>query len=120
MNTNLNSFEIEDIMVNDMYLLILLITITSIGSLGRNMLFKSKKYKPSVVRSLVAALLMSLLLFFSSDFLIQYLPGKLFLFLATICGILSIDIINKISTLQGLKEALQFIIDLMNFIKNRK
>jgi hypothetical protein len=115
----LGSFAIEDIMVNDIYLFILLITITSIGSLGRNMLFTSKKYKPSISRSLMAAIMMSLLLLFSSGYLIKYLPGKSFLFIAMICGILSIDIINKLSTFKGLKDMLQLVFDIVIFIKNR-
>jgi hypothetical protein len=107
-------FKIESLMNNDIALIILIFSTVLLGAFAKK-LFTNEEIDSDDYSSgkiYLAVMVVSVLLFSLSDMILKYITPRALIAVCVITGMVSVELIKKISTLDGLKQFLNDFFDI--------
>ena len=111
-----SKFTIESAFQDDLSLFFVILSLTLIGSFVKDIFTRSTR-KPKIWKTYSAALVVSILIFSFSEWIFKYFPGRTFLAVCIVSGLISVEITSRLTTIDGIKK---FISDLIEFIQKKK
>lgn len=98
----MSDFSISTLLNNDLHLFFLIMSTTLTITISKNLVARSRE-KVTTGRAIFSAMITSGLIFSLSDWLRKWFDDKLFFLILILCGMVSIEIVKRISTLRGLR-----------------
>jgi len=112
------NFQIESFLTNDISLFFVILSITLLGAFSKDIFSgRSSRKKISLRMVYSSALVVAILLFAASEYIFRYFPGKSFLGVCLVSGLVSVELTQKLITIGGIK---RFITDFLEFIRSKK
>ncbi|MBS4065732.1 MAG: hypothetical protein KGZ74_14325 [Chitinophagaceae bacterium] len=106
-------FKIETFMNNDITLIILIFSTVLLGSFAKrifNTIKDTNDYKMSKIY--LSSIVVSLLIFSYTEIILQYIQPRMMIAFCVTAGLVSVELIKKISTLNGLKRFINDFLDI--------
>jgi hypothetical protein len=98
-----NNFQLDTFLQNDLSLFLLILSVTLIGSFVKAIFTPKTKRTVSLRMVYASSFVVSILLFSSSTFIFKYFPGRSFLGVCIVAGLVSVEITTRLTTIEGIK-----------------
>jgi hypothetical protein len=111
-------FQIEPFLQDDITLFLVVLSLTILGSYVKDVFSrKQSRRKTTLPMIYSSAVIMTILIFATSDIIMKYFPGRNFLAVCVVGGLVSVEVVQRLTTLGGIKK---FIDEFIEFYKKKK